>query len=111
MSRLASLLQAILDDPDDDELHLIYADCLEDDGQTVRAELIRVQIALGRTPDQDPRWSVLRERARHLLATQAEVLYAGLPDWVSATEAGKHTPAGTFARGFIERVATSAARF
>lgn len=42
----ASLLRAILDDPDDDVVRLVYADHLEDQGETERAEFIRVQILL-----------------------------------------------------------------
>lgn len=42
------LLQGILDDPADDAPRLIYADWLEDHGETAHAELIRVQCALAR---------------------------------------------------------------
>lgn len=40
------LLQAILDNPDDDAPRLIYADWLEENGNPERAEFIRVQIEL-----------------------------------------------------------------
>jgi uncharacterized protein (TIGR02996 family) len=110
MSRLASLFQAILDDPDDDALRLIYADCLEEDGRTARAEFIRVQVALARTPEQDSRLSMLRDRERLLFTTHADDLYSGLPDWVREVERGQ-PPTSTFSRGFVEHVTTSASRF
>lgn len=42
------LLQAVLADPDDDAIRLIYADFLEENGHTDRADLIRVQIKLAK---------------------------------------------------------------
>lgn len=48
--QLQSLLRAILDDPADDDRRLIYADALEDAGHVERAEFIRVQVALEKTP-------------------------------------------------------------
>jgi uncharacterized protein (TIGR02996 family) len=43
---LAGLLRAILEDPADDSLRLVYADCLEENGQNERAEFIRVQMSI-----------------------------------------------------------------
>jgi uncharacterized protein (TIGR02996 family) len=40
------LLRAILREPDDDDLRLVYADWLEEYGDPVRAEFIRVQIRM-----------------------------------------------------------------
>lgn len=40
------LLDAILADPSSDDLRLIYADWLEDEGQAERAEFVRVQIRI-----------------------------------------------------------------
>ena len=54
-STAARLLQAILDDPDDDAVRLIYADWLEEIGQEERAEFIRVQIEL-RKHEQQAAW-------------------------------------------------------
>lgn len=45
-----ALLAAILDDPADDLRRLIYADWLEENGQSERGEFIRVQVELGRLP-------------------------------------------------------------
>jgi uncharacterized protein (TIGR02996 family) len=44
-----SLLAAILDDPESDDLRLVYADWLEENGEAERAEFIRVQVELAKT--------------------------------------------------------------
>lgn len=41
----AGLLAAVLENPEDDDVRLIFADWLDDDGQAERAEFIRLQIA------------------------------------------------------------------
>jgi uncharacterized protein (TIGR02996 family) len=48
------LLQAILDNPDDDTPRLVYADWLEDNGDAEQARFIRTQIELARLPEYDP---------------------------------------------------------
>jgi uncharacterized protein (TIGR02996 family) len=49
-----ALFQAILDEPDDDGVRLVYADWLEERGDAARAEFIRVQIELSRREAADP---------------------------------------------------------
>jgi uncharacterized protein (TIGR02996 family) len=46
MTTLDDLLRAVLADPADDGARLAYADWLEEEGQTERAEFVRVQVAL-----------------------------------------------------------------
>ena len=53
----ANLLQAILDNPEDDAVRLIYADWLEENGQDERAEFIRVQIELASIASQQEEFS------------------------------------------------------
>ena len=48
-----SLYSAILADPDDDTVRLAYADWLDENGQSERAEFIRVQIELARLGSVD----------------------------------------------------------
>ncbi len=43
---LAGLLQAIIEEPDSDDLRLIYADALADNGDEARAEFVRDQILI-----------------------------------------------------------------
>ena len=45
-----ALLQAVLDDPEDDGIRLIYADWLEEHGRAERAAFIRAQIEDARLP-------------------------------------------------------------
>jgi uncharacterized protein (TIGR02996 family) len=52
----AGLVQAILEQPDDDGLRLIFADWLEDHGKADYADFIRKQIELARVPEYDPLW-------------------------------------------------------
>ena len=51
MSSEESFMEAILQSPDDDALHLIFADWLEEHGNP-RGEFIRVQYAL-----MDEKWT------------------------------------------------------
>lgn len=50
MSDQESVFRAILRDPEDDTVRLAYADVLSELGQSARAEFIRVQVELAKTP-------------------------------------------------------------
>jgi uncharacterized protein (TIGR02996 family) len=63
----ASFLQAILEEPEEDGVRLVYADWLEERGDTDRAEFIRVQCELARIGAADPRRRELAFRERVLL--------------------------------------------
>ena len=78
MTDLDALHRAILDHPDDDTLRLIYADALEDDGESRRAAFIRAQVELARLPE--------------LLGTRVEADAALVLDWSSwwALETDSH---------------------
>lgn len=72
MDRLAeheAFLRAIFDAPDDDTPRLVYADFLEENGEPVRAEFIRVQCRLAALPagPESPEVHDLRQRERELL--------------------------------------------
>lgn len=49
----ADLLAAILANPEDDNVRLVYADFLQEHGDAARAEFIRVQCAIARMPGED----------------------------------------------------------
>lgn len=125
-------LADIIDHPDDDVPRLIYADWLEEQGEEVRAEFIRVQCELAKTPltisvaerpdqyggfsfydEPNPRYEALRRRERELLDA-----FSGKRDgeksfsnraWWSIQAIGfafSHHPwehCG-FRRGFVDRV-------
>jgi uncharacterized protein (TIGR02996 family) len=54
MTDREALYRAVLADPDDDTLRLIYADALEEEGDARRAAFIRTQVALAGVPEYDP---------------------------------------------------------
>jgi uncharacterized protein (TIGR02996 family) len=64
MTHEDAFIQSILDAPNDEAPRLVFADWLEDEGQPIRAELVRVQTSLMSLPRGDLRRArlVLRER-------------------------------------------------
>jgi uncharacterized protein (TIGR02996 family) len=61
-----AFLKAIIDNPDDESLRLIYADYLDEQGD-LRADFLRVQCALASLAYDDPRRKALDARERKLL--------------------------------------------
>lgn len=67
MFDLDALLRGIIAQPDDDALRLILADYLQEQGDDDRADFIRDQVELARTPEWEPfavRWSRRSEAER-----------------------------------------------
>jgi uncharacterized protein (TIGR02996 family) len=75
------LLQAILDDPYDDDVRLVYADWLEDHDQAERAGFIRLQIELARLPKGDKRRKNMERREKALLAEHAQEWFSPPAGW------------------------------
>jgi uncharacterized protein (TIGR02996 family) len=97
-----ALLRAVIADPEDDAPRLIYADWLDENGQSQRAEFIRVQTALARMAVNDDRRPHLRRAERRLLRR-----WGG--HWTEALR-----PAivnYSFQRGFVEAVSCFADDF
>src|SRR5262245_40508728 len=94
-----AFLRSILASPDDDAPRLVYADWLDENGDPNRAEFIRLQIRLARSPAGDPDYAELKARADDLGRTHHVEWLNQLPHWPSV-----HWE--IFVRGFI-----SAARF
>jgi uncharacterized protein (TIGR02996 family) len=61
-------IQAILADPDDTSIRLVYADWLEERGDP-RGEFLRLEAALMELPREDERWAGMAARLRALRAT------------------------------------------
>jgi uncharacterized protein (TIGR02996 family) len=95
-------IQAIRDEPDDDAPRLVYADWLEDQGESARAEFIRVQCELTRGVRDRGRSLELLRRLRQLVLLHREEWLGGLARWA---------PDAIFERGFIDRVALRASTF
>ena len=92
----------IRDEPGDDGPRLIFADWLDEDGQSDRAEFIRLQCALARLPDDDPRRSEIRERERILADANKEIWKEKLAPFVADSE---------FRRGVIDSVSVDVRQF
>jgi uncharacterized protein (TIGR02996 family) len=138
MTTLDDLLRAILADPADDGARLAYADWLEEEGQTERAEFVRVQCELARIDREEDAWhrpyvvngervtpepwGTLRRREGELL--ESPCVPGGKTNrewWFSPfDEAGEEVPGDfggswrrlfewEFLRGFIESVTCSCA--
>jgi uncharacterized protein (TIGR02996 family) len=90
------LLQAVIENPDDDAPRLVFADWLENHGEGERAEFIRVQIELAKLPNEDNRRPELEQREREFLARNESEWVKPIRDWVVSC---------TFHRGFIAEVA------
>jgi uncharacterized protein (TIGR02996 family) len=102
MSYTDAFLQAILNDPEDDTVRLIYADWLEERGDP-RGEFIRLQCRLAGLPVGHPERAALKRRERELLRKYAE-------EW-SRPVNGLAVADWTFRRGFIEEVTMRAEAF
>src|SRR5438046_849825 len=101
MTHDEAFLADIREHPDDDVPRLVYADWLDENGQSDRAELIRVQIELASMPET-ARAEELRQRQDALLKEHAQEWLGPLRRIVAAHE---------YRRGFVESVALTATRF
>lgn len=81
MSDADGLMAEIRAGPDDDAPRLVLADWLDDHGEADRAEFVRLQVRLGRTPEYDPEHFELQERSRDLLAEHRTAWTPRLPQW------------------------------
>jgi uncharacterized protein (TIGR02996 family) len=97
------LLRRIRDAPDEDEPRLVYADWVEERGDPARAELIRVQLALGDLALGDPRGETLRKRLWALLREHRERWEEELPELPPGLTWGSPR------RGFVDSIYAHAA--
>jgi uncharacterized protein (TIGR02996 family) len=100
MSTEAALLRTIRDTPDDDTARLVYADFVEEEGDAARGEFIRVQVALARLPDDDPRRAALEDREHELLAENED-------RWLDLPADADGLAEWEFERGFVNEVAAT----
>ncbi|MBM3979451.1 MAG: TIGR02996 domain-containing protein [Planctomycetes bacterium] len=95
-------LEAIFARDADDRPRLVYADFLDDCGEPERAELVRVQLALARLSDDDPRRPELSDRQAELLTRNRAAWTAHLAGLVVGVD---------FRRGVPDSVTVEAATF
>jgi uncharacterized protein (TIGR02996 family) len=104
MTTRRALLQAVLDAPDDDLPRLVFADWLDDHDESDRADFIRAQIELSRTPEDSPRFEQLRRQTNTQPRTMRQDRWLKeVPGWA------RHR--AEFRRGFVEHVVCTAASF
>jgi uncharacterized protein (TIGR02996 family) len=96
MAHNEAFLKAILADPEDDTVRLIYADWLEEYGELDRAEFIRLQCEAARLPPSDRRKEELNTRAQALLTDANWSAWGGMLRGMAYS--------WQFRRGFIEKV-------
>src|SRR5262245_21506431 len=68
----SDFMRSIIESPDDDAPRLVYADWLEEHGQTDRSAFIRVQCELARLPEADERRASMEAKERALLPAFTE---------------------------------------
>jgi uncharacterized protein (TIGR02996 family) len=100
--------RAFLDDiaanPEDDAPRLIYADWLDQQGQTHRAEFIRLQVQLARLDEHDPDRLAPEQRTEELLLLHGDEWRSALPVWAKAEP-------HSFRRGFLDRISVTVSAF
>jgi uncharacterized protein (TIGR02996 family) len=98
-------LDAVFDRYADDRPRLVYADFLDDSGEPERAELIRVQLALSRLSEDDPRRPGLSDRQLELLNRNRAEWTAHLAGLVVSVDFRRGVPdsASVDAATFLER--------
>jgi uncharacterized protein (TIGR02996 family) len=111
MNQDDGFLRAILENPDDDAVRLIYADWLDERGDGDRAEFIRLQCELARRHIEGPCLERLRARERQLLERH-EVEWSAPVRALFRGEEDPYDPFRcSFHRGFVGSVSLTAQMF
>ncbi|VTR99880.1 leucine-rich repeat-containing protein typical subtype : Uncharacterized protein OS=Nitrospina gracilis (strain 3/211) GN=NITGR_1010043 PE=4 SV=1: LRR_7: LRR_6: LRR_6 [Gemmata massiliana] len=101
-----ALYRAVLDNPDDDTLRLVYADALEESGDPRRATFIRTHVELSRIPEYDP--ASIARRHNQKKKTTGERWVPDLPSLPDGLSWGRDP----FRRGMLGTIqATNGAAF
>src|SRR5689334_1091972 len=79
--QLAALLAAVFADPENDDVRLIFADWLTEQGDP-RGDLMRVQCTLARLPEDDPGREALVRQEADLHARHATALWGHRPAYL-----------------------------
>jgi uncharacterized protein (TIGR02996 family) len=100
-----ALLAAICEAPDDDAPRRIFADWLDDHGETARAEFIRVQLRLAALNEEDPERETLVRREEDLQDANKDAWIGEIPTWSGVKTSAR------FQRGFPESAECTGAAF
>jgi uncharacterized protein (TIGR02996 family) len=101
-----AFIAAIVADPDDDAPRLIYSDWLDEQGQSERAEFIRVQCTLWQAQDL-PEDLVDTAKEEEFRSREQQFLDGGLSSALGAENLRKYKP--VWRRGFVHAITLSAA--
>jgi uncharacterized protein (TIGR02996 family) len=101
-----AFLQAILAQPEDDTVRLVYADWLAEHGDPDRGEFVRTQIELAHT---EPNSEAEERRRSFLFGRQAELLKRHKKEWLAPFT--PYAKESSFVRGFVQALAVSATTF
>jgi uncharacterized protein (TIGR02996 family) len=108
-----AFMQSILQTPEDDTLRLVYTDWLEENGQSERAEFIRLEVEMARLVPDPPPWFPQRWDQPHYcdLRSRAEALFKShRKSWFGTLE--KLVPGEySTARGFTHHISLTARKF
>src|SRR5438552_1524865 len=99
-----ALVRDILANPADDAPRLVYADWLEENGDSERAEFVRVQIEHARLDPDDEQRQALAQRAQTLVEAHGKRWCESLPRWAGPVS-------WWFRRGFVADVVAPAEQF
>jgi uncharacterized protein (TIGR02996 family) len=99
-----AFLAAIIAQPDDDSVRLVFADWLEEHGDPDRAAFIRLQIRQAQVPEGGPEYRDLSNRAEVLHKRHRETWLVDLPQVIA-----RHAPLFYFKRGFLTELSTRTA--
>jgi uncharacterized protein (TIGR02996 family) len=115
MSAEDAFLRAICDNPDDDTPRLVFADWLDEHGDSAgreRAEFIRIQIELAKLPPEQLR-TIRDERVLALRQREYALFDAHRSDWQESFPAcfRKRLRVSNYARGFLTSAHATARMF
>jgi uncharacterized protein (TIGR02996 family) len=96
----AAFMTAIVATPDDDTARLVFADWLDEHGESARAEFIRLGCQHARLDEDNPQWWPLKHRLDALEQKHSEEWEQDLPPWARKGV--------SFRRGFVSGIVTSA---
>jgi uncharacterized protein (TIGR02996 family) len=105
VKRHDGFVRAICADPEDDTARLVYADWLDENGEPLRAEFIRLQCELDSTDPFAPgrralcrrEWDLIRKHGKQWIREDS------IADVVDPESLWHHPPKTCFRRGFVDR--------
>lgn len=109
-----AFLQAILEEPDEDDLRLIYADWLTENGDSAdrdRADFIRLQIEMESLDEETERYWDLEEKETELWEKHWQLWLGEVPELALLNERPASGRSSDFRRGFLSQVSTNQSWF